>query len=137
METRAVRRRTMRAVKSKNTAPELFVRKVLHAQGYRYRLHRSDFPGCHDIVFPGRKKVMFIHGCFWHGHDCPRGARVPKTNQDYWVPKIARNRARDAANYTRLHSLGWDILTIWECEVKLAKTTSNIEKFLLGFRELD
>jgi len=108
----------MQAVKSKNTAPEMRLRKMLHAQGYRYRLHRRDLPGCPDLVFPGRKKIVFVHGCFWHGHDCARGARAPKTNQDYWLPKIARNRARDAASVAALASAGWQVLTIWECELR-------------------
>ena len=81
----------MRRVRGKNTAPEMKVRSLLFAMGYRFRLHRKDLPGNPDIVFPGRKCVIFVHGCFWHGHDCARGARVPKNNRDYWVAKIARN----------------------------------------------
>jgi len=131
METPAVRRRTMQAVKSKNTAPELFLRKMLHAQGYRYRLHRRNLPGCPDLVFPGRRKVIFIHGCFWHGHDCPRGARVPKTNQDYWVPKIVRNRTRDAKNQAMLAGAGWEVLTVWECEThNPAAIAERLQAFL-------
>lgn len=118
MESSAVRRRTMQAVKSKNTSPELSVRRLLHARGYRYRLHRSDLPGNPDLVFPARKKVLFVHGCFWHGHDCPRGSRVPKTNTDYWKEKVARNRARDVTAFRQLKILGWKALALWECELR-------------------
>jgi DNA mismatch endonuclease (patch repair protein) len=118
METPAVRRRTMQAVKSKNTAPELFLRKILHARGYRYRIHRRDLAGCPDLVFPSRRKVIFVHGCFWHGHDCPRGSRLPKSNLEYWGPKIARNRTRDKTNLTSLQAAGWKVCEVWECQLK-------------------
>jgi DNA mismatch endonuclease (patch repair protein) len=108
----------MRAVKSKDTAPELRVRRLLHGMGYRYRLHRKDLPGHPDLVFAGRKAVIFIHGCFWHGHDCRRGARMPKTNADYWTMKIGRNRERDARALNALAEQGWRALTLWECELK-------------------
>jgi DNA mismatch endonuclease (patch repair protein) len=108
----------MQAVKSKNTAVEMRVRRLLHAQGYRYRLHRRDLPGCPDLVFGSRRKVIFIHGCFWHGHQCARGNRVPKTNTDYWTAKISRNCARDAATRERLKGLGWKVSVVWECELK-------------------
>jgi DNA mismatch endonuclease, patch repair protein len=108
----------MRRVKGKDTSPELAVRKALTALGARYRLHRADLPGKPDIVLPGRKLALFVHGCFWHGHDCPRGARVPKQNRDYWVAKIDRNRARDAKSHEALVALGWRVETIWECELK-------------------
>ena len=118
MESPEVRRRTMQAVKSKNTAIEMRVRRLLHAQGYRYRLHRSDLPGCPDLVFSNRRKVIFIHGCFWHGHQCKRGKRVPKTNTAYWTTKISRNRTRDAAARKSLKGLGWKVLVVWECELQ-------------------
>lgn len=118
MEPPALRRRTMQAVKSKNTSPELLVRRLLHARGYRYRLHRSDLPGCPDLVFPSRKKVLFIHGCFWHGHGCARGSRVPKTNTDYWTAKVARNRKRHVKVQRHLKANGWKVLTLWECELR-------------------
>jgi DNA mismatch endonuclease (patch repair protein) len=108
----------MRAVKSKDTTPELRVRRLLHGMGYRYRLHRKDLPGHPDLVFVGRRKVIFIHGCFWHGHDCHRGARVPKTNADYWTAKIGRNRDRDARALNALAEQGWRALVLWECELK-------------------
>lgn len=108
----------MALVRSKNTAPELMVRRVLHALGIRFRLHRKDLPGTPDIVLPGRKAVLRVQGCFWHGHDCPRGARKPKTNADYWEAKIARNVARDAKTEAELTALGWSVGTVWECELK-------------------
>lgn len=120
----------MQAVKSKNTAPELLLRKMLHAQGYRYRLHRRDLPGSPDLVFLGRKKVIFVHGCFWHGHDCPRGSRVPKANRDYWKAKIAGNRVRDATNQATLASGGWGVLTVWECELRDAEA---LRRRITGF----
>lgn len=117
MESPGVRRRAMQAVKSKDTSIEMRVRRWLYAQGYRYRLHKRDLPGCPDIVFSGRKKAIFINGCFWHGHPCARGKRVPKSNTDYWTKKIFRNRARDASALQRLDELGWKALVIWECEL--------------------
>jgi DNA mismatch endonuclease (patch repair protein) len=108
----------MRQVKGRDTAPELKVRRALTALGARYRLHRADLPGKPDIVLPGRRLALFVHGCFWHGHDCARGARVPKQNRDYWVGKVERNRARDAKNREALAGLGWRVETIWECELK-------------------
>jgi DNA mismatch endonuclease, patch repair protein len=108
----------MRRVKSKDTSPELKVRKALTALGARYRLHRKDLPGKPDIVLPGRRLALFVHGCFWHGHDCARGARVPKQNRDYWVGKVDRNRVRDAASREALAALGWRVETIWECDLK-------------------
>ena len=108
----------MRQVRSKDTSPELKVRKALTAMGLRYRLHRRDLPGAPDIVMPGRRLALFVHGCFWHGHDCARGARVPKANQDYWLAKIGRNRDRDARNLAALAALGWTVVVLWECEMK-------------------
>jgi DNA mismatch endonuclease (patch repair protein) len=107
----------MQAVKSKDTAPELLVRSLAHRMGYRFRLYRKDLPGKPDLVFPGLRKVIFVHGCFWHGHDCLRGARVPKSNRDYWVKKISKNRARDVAARTALTGLGWRATVLWECEL--------------------
>jgi DNA mismatch endonuclease, patch repair protein len=108
----------MRRVKGKDTTPEITVRKALTKLGARYRLHRADLPGKPDIVLPGRRLALFVHGCFWHGHDCARGARVPKQNRDYWVGKVARNRARDAKSREALTALGWRVETIWECDLK-------------------
>lgn len=108
----------MRRVKGKDTAPELTVRRALTALGARYRLNRKDLPGSPDIVMPGRRLTIFVHGCFWHGHDCPRGSRVPKANREYWTAKVARNVARDARTSAALSEQGWRVETIWECELK-------------------
>ena len=108
----------MARVKGKDTKPELIVRQALTRLGARYRLHRKDLPGAPDVVMPGRKLAIFVHGCFWHGHDCARGARVPKANRDYWLGKVGRNRERDARHLAALTALGWRVETIWECELK-------------------
>ena len=110
----------MRQVKGKGTTPELKVRRLLWGLGARYRLHRKDLPGAPDIVLPGRKLAIFVHGCFWHGHDCARGARVPKQNRPYWTQKIERNRQRDTRTQAELLAEGWTPLVIWECELKNA-----------------
>jgi DNA mismatch endonuclease (patch repair protein) len=113
----------MSRVRSKDTTPELLVRSALHRLGFRYRLHVRTLPGCPDLVFPSRRTVIFIHGCFWHGHDCKRGARVPKTNSGYWREKIERNRSRDAVSEARLAGSGWNVLVVWECELVHPDTT--------------
>jgi DNA mismatch endonuclease (patch repair protein) len=131
MESAAVRRRTMQAVKSKDTAPELAVRSLAHGMGYRFRLHRKDLPGKPDLVFPRLHKVLFVHGCFWHGHDCARGARVPVHNRAYWTQKIARNRDRDQVTVSALAALGWKVTVLWECDIRNPKHTAwQIRKFL-------
>ncbi len=107
----------MRAVKSGDTAPELLVRSLAHRMGYRFRLHRKDLPGKPDLVFPGMHKVIFVHGCFWHGHDCARGARVPKSNRGYWTKKIERNQQRDRSALVALTVSGWKVTVLWECEL--------------------
>lgn len=107
----------MAAVKQKHTGPELNLRKALHAAGYRYRLHPKHLPGRPDIVFPGRELAVFVHGCFWHGHDC-RAGRRPATNQDYWLAKIEANQLRDVRKAIELESLGWTVITVWECELR-------------------
>ncbi len=108
----------MRAVPGKNSSAELRVRRLLTRMGLRYRLHRKDLPGSPDVAFGPRKVALFVHGCFWHGHDCPRGARAPKTNAAYWSAKIGRNRVRDAAAQAALIARGWSPLIVWECELK-------------------
>ena len=108
----------MRRVKSSATKPELAVRRLVWSLGGRYRLNRADLPGKPDIVLPRRRLAIFVHGCFWHGHDCARGARVPKTNRDYWVEKVTRNRARDASVKFDLAARGWRTEVIWECGLK-------------------
>ena len=128
----AKRSATMRAVKSKNTSPELFVRRFIHSLGYRYSLHRKDLPGSPDLTFRRLRKVLFVHGCFWHGHDCLRGARVPKTNREYWERKIERNRERDRDTITKIGSLGWSVHVTWECELhdSEGEALKKIEIFL-------
>ena len=108
----------MRRVKARDTGPERTVRRLLTALGARYRLNRKDLPGKPDIVMAGRRLAILVHGCFWHGHDCVRGARVPKANRDYWLAKVGRNRARDIASRAALEAAGWRVETIWECELK-------------------
>lgn len=124
----------MAAIKSKDMKPELIVRRIVHALGYRYRLHRKDLPGKPDLVFGPRRKVIFVHGCFWHMHpkkDC-LDARMPKSNRNYWTPKLARNVARDAEHIAKLEEFGWKSLVIWECETANRKAVSRrIERFLL------
>lgn len=112
------RSRIMSRVRSKGTGPEKKVRGFLHRLGYRFRLHRKDLPGNPDIVFPGRKKVIFVHGCFWHRHDCKAGRKIPKTNTEYWTEKIERNVVRDAEQSYSLQAAGWERLIIWECEMR-------------------
>lgn len=119
----------MQSVGTKNTGPELAVRQLLHRLGFRFRLHRKDLPGKPDIVFPGRRKVIFVHGCFWHRHSCPKG-RLPKSRLDYWEPKLAQNVTRDHANVTALQALGWDVLTLWQCELR---DTLELERRLQAF----
>jgi DNA mismatch endonuclease (patch repair protein) len=111
----------MRAVPAKNSSAELKVRKALTRLGARYRLHRRDLPGSPDIVLPGRRLAIFVHGCFWHGHTCRRGARPPKSNAAYWTAKIARNMARDGAAQAALAAAGWRVEVVWECELRDAE----------------
>jgi len=125
------RSRIMRAIKSRDTGPEILVRKLVHRLGFRFRLHRKDLPGRPDLVFVKSRKVIFVNGCFWHGHACARGARVPKTNRAYWQKKIAGNVARDVESIRRLRKLAWATLTIWECETKQTSAlTRKLNNFL-------
>jgi DNA mismatch endonuclease, patch repair protein len=126
------RRRIMQSVGTKDTGPEMIVRRIAHGLGYRYRLHRRDLPGTPDLVFVSRRKVIMVHGCFWHGHGCTKG-RLPKSRQDYWGSKIARNRSRDAVVALRLKDLGWEVLTLWQCETRdLGALADRISAFLGG-----
>jgi DNA mismatch endonuclease (patch repair protein) len=124
----------MRAVKSRDTAPELKVRRAAHALGLRFRLGCADLPGKPDLVFPSRRVALFVHGCFWHGHACARGARIPQTNRAYWQAKIARNVARDAASLASLRKLGWKPVVIWECETKDAGKLARLITRRVGKR---
>jgi DNA mismatch endonuclease (patch repair protein) len=129
--TSAERSRIMRAVKSRHTAPEMAVRRLAHGMGYRFRLHRADLPGKPDLTFPSRKAVILVNGCFWHGHSCKRGARVPKINAAYWTAKIARNVTRDRGTLASLRRHGWRALVVWECEIKNErKLAARIRRFL-------
>lgn len=123
----------MRAIRSKHTKPEMVVRQALRAVGFSgYRLHRKDLPGRPDIAFIGRKKAIFVHGCFWHGHQCREGSRRPKSRPEYWLPKIAGNQARDARHQEELKQAGWAMLTIWECEIGWEGLGKRLEQFVLG-----
>jgi len=129
--TPKARSEIMRRVKSRDTTPEKLVRSSLHSIGYRFRLHRKDLPGKPDIVFPSRKKVVFVHGCFWHSHSGCKRARVPTDNRDYWEQKLARNRDRDQENQKKLLDLGWSFKIVWECETKdMALTLKRLKRFL-------
>lgn len=120
----------MAQVKSENTSPELAIRKLLHRLGYRFRLHRKDLPGKPDIVLPKHKTVVFVHGCFWHGHSgCKRAAR-PASNTDFWNKKLDRNIERDRKAREDLERMGWRVITIWECEIKNAEKLEDTLKFL-------
>ncbi|MGI6457139.1 MAG: very short patch repair endonuclease [bacterium] len=118
----------MSAIKGKNTKPEMAVRRMLHSLGYRYRLHVPSLPGKPDLVFSRRKKVIFVHGCFWHRHNCKLGKPVPKTNSDFWMDKLMENRKRDKKHYMNLKSMGWDVLVVWECNVRSGKLDSLLKK---------
>jgi len=129
--TSAERSRIMRAVKSRDTRPEKIVCSLAHRMGYRFRLHRADLPGKPDLTFPSRRAVIFVHGCFWHGHDCRRGARLPKTNADYWTAKIARNADRDRQHLRALKRDGWRALVLWECQLRdEARLRTKLRRFL-------
>jgi DNA mismatch endonuclease, patch repair protein len=127
------RSRNMGNIRSKDTTPEIIVRKVTHRLGYRFRLHRKDLPGKPDLVFPARKKIIFVHGCFWHQHEDPscKISRQPKSRRDYWIPKLQRNVERDKEHLKTLISQGWSVLIIWECEVRdVDRLANKISEFL-------
>jgi DNA mismatch endonuclease (patch repair protein) len=113
----AERSAVMARVRGKNTRPELIVRKLVFAAGYRYRLHVRTLPGSPDLVFPGRRKVIFVHGCFWHRHDNCNLARMPKSRIEFWSDKLNGNKARDARTYDALRQAGWQVHVVWECEL--------------------
>ena len=121
----------MSAIRARDTKPELAVRRLLHALGYRFRLHRRDLPGCPDIVFPGCRKAIFVHGCFWHRHGC-KNSVLPATRLEWWEAKLARNVERDQASAAALQTQGWPVLTIWECETKDLERLSAIIQTFLG-----
>ena len=121
----------MRRIRKKDTKPEMTVRRLAHAMGYRYRLHGRDLPGSPDLVFAGKRKVVFVHGCFWHQHNCRLGNKQPTANRSYWLPKLTRNVKRDYQARRTLDELGWDVLVIWECETRdSARIADSLRAFL-------
>lgn len=130
----AARSRNMSRIRSKGMKPEMAVRRMAHRLGYRFRLHRRDLPGTPDLVFPSRRKIIFVHGCFWHRHADPscNAAHTPRSNEAYWEAKIARNIARDAAARAELERTGWSVLELWECHIRDAQATEKIIRDFLG-----
>lgn len=126
----AIRSKNMAAIKGKNTKPEMLVRRFLHAHGFRYKLHDKTLPGKPDIVLPKYKTVIFIHGCFWHGHTGCKYYVVPKTRTEWWLNKINGNIANDTKAICALRQLGWKIITLWECELKPAIITDTLERLI-------
>jgi len=129
------RSENMRRIQSKDMKPEMVIRRLVHGMGYRYRLHRTDLPGKPDLVFPSRKKVIFVHGCFWHQHGDPdcKIARRPKSNLDYWNPKLDRNVKRDTSNQAELQEMGWDHLIVWECQARGREDSENMAIRIANF----
>ncbi|MFW6114303.1 MAG: very short patch repair endonuclease [bacterium] len=129
--TPAQRSERMSRVKSKDTKPEVRVRRLVHGLGYRYRLHGRKLPGCPDLVFAGRRKVIFVHGCFWHRHPGCGNTRLPKSKLGFWKSKLEENRRRDLRNQRLLRQIGWEFLVVWECETRdLEQLTKKIVEFL-------
>ena len=129
----ADRSRVMSAIKNKDTAPELLVRRLVHGMGYRFRLHRRDLPGCPDIVLPRHRKVILVHGCFWHRHSCPRGKSVPETRTAFWKAKFEANKRRDSRARQKLQTQGWRVATVWECQLRpsnQSRLVDRIRRFL-------
>lgn len=125
------RSEVMKRVASKNTTPEMAVRKLVHGLGFRYSLHRSDLPGKPDLVLNSRRKVILVHGCFWHGHTCRSGRNQPASNIEYWRPKLERTRVRDRSSIRKLRRLGWSVAVVWECQVGDAGALSlRLSRFL-------
>lgn len=128
--SRAERSKQMSLVRSKNTKPEMLVRRLVHRMGFRYRLHQADLPGRPDLVFRSQRRLIFIHGCFWHGHKCRLG-RMPKSRLEYWTAKITGNKERDARTLRRLRRMRWQVLVLWECQLHNPDTvTRRIQSFL-------
>jgi DNA mismatch endonuclease, patch repair protein len=125
------RRLNMSRIRAKDTKPEMIVRRLLHSMGFRYRLHRRELPGCPDLVFPARKKAIFVHGCYWHMHSCRYGQVAPSTNAEFWAAKRKANVARDQRNQVKLAEAGWTSITVWECETKdVKKIGVRLRRFL-------
>jgi DNA mismatch endonuclease (patch repair protein) len=131
--TREQRSLNMSRIRGRDTRPEMIVRRLVHAAGYRYRLHRRDLPGRPDLVFSSRRKIIFVHGCFWHRHDCPAGRVRPATNAKFWNTKIAGNVTRDGKSEAVLAEQGWSVLVVWECETRdLGRLERTLQEFLDG-----
>ena len=124
----------MQRIRKTNTKPEMIVRRLVHAMGYRYRLHQSKLPGNPDIVLARHRKVILVHGCFWHRHNCADGRKLPRSKPEYWGPKLERNRRRDIVSIARLRELGWRILVVWECETKDRGRLNKMLASYLGTR---
>ena len=121
----------MQRIRKTDSKPEMIVRRLVHAMGYRYRLHESSLPSTPDLVLPRHRKVILVHGCFWHRHDCADGRKLPRSKPEYWGPKLERNRRRDEVNVARLHELGWHVLVLWECEIANTRLLERtVAKFL-------
>ncbi len=133
--TKEKRHLCMSHIKGKNTQPEWIVRRFLFHHGFRYRLHDKRIPGSPDIVLPRYHTVIFVNGCFWHSHDCLH-SKLPKTNTDFWEAKMRRNKERDAYNYSKLHSMGWYVILIWECELKPSKRNETLENLMSVLNKL-
>lgn len=127
--SKAERSVLMSKIRGKDTKPEKFIRRLVWDAGFRYRLHGKNLPGCPDLVFAGKKKVIFVHGCFWHGHSC-RKDKIPKTRTTFWKQKFDKNRRRDSSSVRQLRKIGWKSLTVWECKVKSPRTAQKILDFL-------
>ena len=127
--TKEVRSRNMSHIRSTNTKPEEKVRKYLFSKGFRYRKNVRSLPGCPDIVLPKYRSIIFVNGCFWHKHDCPRFV-WPSSNQEYWIPKITRNVERDKRNQQTLKEIGWQVITVWECELKKGNFQETMDKLI-------
>ena len=134
--SKEVRRINMSHIRSTNSKPEEIVRKYLFAEGFRYRKNVKKLPGCPDIVLPKYKTVIFVNGCFWHKHDCPRFV-WPSSNQDYWRPKILRNIERDNQSRKELETLGWKVITVWECELKKNVLNETLGKLIAELKAID
>jgi len=133
--SRTKRSQIMSKISGKNTKPEIIIRKLVHSLGYRFRLYKKDLPGKPDIVFPKYKKVIFVNGCFWHGHKNCLRSKLPSTNKKFWKEKIEGNKKKDRSNYLRFKKLGWDYLVVWQCKIKVSnyeKLSLSIDSFLKG-----
>ncbi|MGR9179731.1 very short patch repair endonuclease (plasmid) [Rhizobium leguminosarum] len=128
--SREQRSEVMSRIRGRNTKPEMLVRRTAHALGYRFRLHRKDLPGSPDLVFPGRRIALFVHGCFWHRHKGCRLAYVPKSNEKFWQGKFERNIERDSQAVDKLQELGWKPRVIWECQTRKAELAADLQKLL-------